>query len=103
MIFLNRRFAFWGMIFPCQPKAGCYRARGARCYEGYYRHCPAINNEKRQQILKKSVAFFIAVKAATKTTSTLLQKTSLFYRRKPPIIWASASASVNPKDISFIN
>lgn len=59
--------------------------------------------EKRQQILKKSVAFFIAVKAATKTTSTLLQKTSLFYRRKPPIIWASASASVNPKDISFIN
>ena len=92
-----------GYDIPLSAQGRMLPARGARCYEGYYRHCPAINNEKRQQILKKSVAFFIAVKAATKTTSTLLQKTSLFYRRKPPIIWASASASVNPKDISFIN
>lgn len=100
---LPEKFAFLGIEKHSIVSIGTYGCIQGKDYEGYYRHCPAINNEKRQQILKKSVAFFIAVKAATKTTSTLLQKTSLFYRRKPPIIWASASASVNPKDISFIN
>ena len=84
-------------IFHQIRRPDCGTAKGI-----LYSHSPAIKTEKRQQI-QKSVAFFIAVKAATKTTSTLLQKPSLFYRRKPPIIWASASASVNPKDISFIN